>query len=87
MINNEKKQLVEMGDLLQKDITGSYRSTLRNRIIALRQETQEDIKKELNREKMLRLEAMMRALMIADRILDKVLVKEPHEMSAKSRAV
>lgn len=87
MINTEKKQLVEMGELFQKDLNGSYRTGLRNRVIALRQETQERIRKELDREKMFCLEAMMRALMIADRILDKVLVEKSHEMSESSRAI
>ncbi len=87
MINTEKKQLVEMGDRLEQDSNGIYRASLRNRVIELRQETQNKIQKESDREKMFRLEAMMRALMIADRILDKVLVAEPHEMSMNSRAV
>lgn len=76
-----------MGEFLQEDVNGSYRAALRNRIIKLRQETQSKIQKELDRENMFRLEAMMRALMIADRILDKALVEEPHQMSANSRAV
>ena len=87
MMNMEKKQLVEMGDRLKQDSNGIYRASLRNRVIELRQETQNKIQKESDREKMFRLEAMMRALMIADRILDKVLVDEPHEMSMNSRAV
>lgn len=76
-----------MGGLLQNDLNGTYRATLRNRVIELRQQTQEKIKKELDREKMSCLEAMMRALMIADRILDKVLVTEPHHFSSNSRAL
>ncbi len=84
---NEKKQLVEMGELLKKDTNGKYRASLRQRIIELRETTEVKIKKELDRENALRLEALMRALTIASRILDKVFVSEPHVMSSSSRAV
>ena len=84
-MNTEKKQLVEMGERLKNDTNGKYRTSLRDRIIGLRQQTEGKIKKELDREQLVRLEAMMRVLIIADRILDKVLVAIPHEMSASSR--
>ena len=85
MINSDKKQLVEMGTLLQQDSQGKYRTSLRNRIIELRQSTEQKIKNESDREQMKCLEAMQRALIVADRILDKVFVSEPHEMNAASR--
>lgn len=87
MINNTKKQITEMGESLQKDISGKYRTTLRNRVIDLRQETELKLKEEKDHGKIKCTEALMRALMIADRILDKLFVSEPHEMNAQSRAV
>ncbi len=76
-----------MGESLQNDLSGKYRATLYNRVLELRQETEQALKQEESLEKIKCLEAMMRALMIADRILDKLLVEEPHEMNAQSRAV
>ena len=87
MINTEKKQFVEMGRLLQQDAHGKYRTTLRNRIVELRQEMEQRLGKEVDREEKSRLEAMTRAFIIADRILDKVFVSEPHEMNSESRAI
>lgn len=76
-----------MGNLLRHDTHGKYRTTLRNRIIELRCEIEHRIQIEVDREERARLEALMRAFIIADRILDKVFVSEPHEMNAKSRAI
>lgn len=87
MINSKKKQIMEMGESLQNDLNGKYRTTLRNRVIELRQETEQQLKQEVDREKMKCLEAMMRALMITDRILDKLFVSEAHVMNSQSRAV
>ena len=66
---------------------GKYRATLRNRVIALRRETEQKIKHEEKLEAIKPLEAMMRALMITDRILDTLLVSATHEMNGQSRAV
>ncbi len=85
MINKEKKQLVEMGDLLKQDTQGKYRNTLRTRIVEIRKETEQRMKEQPDREELSRLEALLRALIVAERILDKVLVEEPHSMSAESR--
>lgn len=87
MINNKKKQIMEMGESLQNDHSGKYRLTLRDRVISLRQETEVKLKDEKDQGKVKCLEAMMRPLMIADRILDKLFVSEPHEMNAQSRPV
>jgi hypothetical protein len=87
MINNTKKQITEMGESLQKDVSGKYRSTLRDRVIYLRQETELKLQKEKDHGKIKCLEALMRALMVSDRILDKLFVSEPHEMNAQSRPV
>lgn len=87
MMNGKKKQIMEMGASLQDDHSGKYRETLRNRIIELRQKTEQQLTKETDRDQMKCLEAMMRALMIADRILDKLFVAEPHTMSSQSRVV
>ena len=87
MINTERKQLVEMGKLLKEDANGRYRTSLRNRIIELRQQAEQKIKKEEDREQVKCLEAMQRTFIIADRILDKVFVAPPHEMSSESRAL
>ncbi len=76
-----------MGVSLQNDCNGQYRQMLRNRILALRQKTEHKLTEEKDHPKMKRLEAMMRALMIADRILDKLFAAEPHEMNAQSRIV
>jgi hypothetical protein len=78
---------MEMGESLQHDRSGQYRTTLCNRFLELRQETELKLKQEKDYAKIKCLEAMMRALMIADRILDKLFVSEPHEMSSQSRAV
>lgn len=75
-MNTEKKQLTDMGKHLVNDRNGSYRTMLRNRVLELRRQTEEKIKKEVDREQLSRLEAMMRALTIAGRILDKVLVEQ-----------
>ena len=85
MINKEKKQLVEMGDLLKQDAQGKYRNTLRNRIAEIRKETEQHMKEDPSKEELSRLEALLRALVVAERILDKVLVEEPHSMSSESR--
>lgn len=69
-----------MGKHLENDRNGSYRTMLRNRVLELRLQTEEKIKKELDREKLARLEAMMRTLTIATRILEKVLVETPNDM-------
>jgi len=79
-MNAEKKQLTDMGKHLTNDRNGSYRTMLRNRVLELRRQTEEKIKKEVDRERLTRLEAMMRALTIAARILDKVLVEKSDEM-------
>lgn len=79
-MQTEKKQLTDMGKHLTNDLNGSYRTMLRNRVLELRRQTEEKMKKEVDREKLTRLEAMMRALTIAARILEKVLVEQPHEM-------
>lgn len=85
MINKEKKQLVEMGDFLKNDFNGKYRNSLRNRIAELRQQAEQTTKNGKEGE-MARLEALLRALLIAERILDKVLL-ESHSMNAESRPV
>ena len=85
MITKEKKQCVEMGKMLQQDNSGKYRKALRDRIAELRHVTEQNIKTELDREERGRLEALFRAFIIADRILDKVFVSETHEMSGESR--
>lgn len=87
MINKKKKQVTDLGESLQNDVNGKFRTTLRDRIITLRKETELTIKNENKTEIIKPLEALMRALMIADRILDKLLVSEPHEMNDQSRAV
>ena len=87
MINPKKKQITEFGELLENDVHGKYRATLRNRVIALRRETEQKIKHEEKLEAIKPLEAMMRALMITDRILDTLLVSATHEMNGQSRAV
>lgn len=79
-MNTEKKQLTEMGKHLTNDRNGSYRAMLRDRVLELRRQTEEKTKKEVDREQLTRLEAMMRALTISGRILDKVLVEQPHDM-------
>lgn len=79
-MNTEKKQLTDMGKHLTNDRNGSYRAMLRNRVLELRRQTEEKAKKEVDREQLSRLEAMMRALTIAARILDKVLVEQPDAM-------
>ena len=84
MINKEKKQLVEMGDFLKNDFNGKYRNGLRNRIAELRQQAEQATKTEKEGPEIARLEAFLRALLIADRILDKVLL-ESHAMNAESR--
>lgn len=78
-MNIEKKQLTDMGKHLTNDRNGSYRAMLRNRVLELRRQTEEKIKKEVDREQLTRLEAMMRAMTIATRILEKVLVEQPNE--------
>ncbi len=83
-MNTEKKQLTDMGKHLTNDRNGSYRTMLRNRVLELRRQTEEKIKKEVDREQLTRLEAMMRALTIASRILDKVLVEQPNSMGFES---
>lgn len=84
MINKEKRQVVEMGHLLKQDANGKYRNTLRNRVVELRQETQMRIKETSDKEEVFRLESLLRALLVADRILDKALV-ESNAMSDASR--
>ena len=79
-MNTEKKQLTDMGKHLTNDRNGSYRTMLRDRVLELRRQTEEKMKKEGDREQLTRLEAMMRALTIAARILEKVLVEQPNEM-------
>lgn len=76
-MNSEKKQLTDMGKHLTNDRNGSYRTMLRNRVLELRRQTEEKMKKEVDREQLARLEAMMRAVIIATRILDKVLIEQP----------
>ncbi|MBM3856342.1 MAG: hypothetical protein FJ390_00080 [Verrucomicrobia bacterium] len=79
-MHTEKKQLTDMGKHLTNDRNGSYRGMLRNRVLELRRQTEEKVKKEVDREQLSRLEAMMRALTIAGRILDKVLVEQDDSM-------
>jgi len=85
-MNTEKKQLTDMGKHLKNDLNGSYRAMLRNRVLELRQKTEEKIKKEADREQLTRLEAMMRSLTIAARILEKVLVEEPGDVGFSIRS-
>lgn len=85
-MNTEKKQLTDMGKHLKNDLNGSYRSMLRNRVLELRRKTEEKIKKEADREQLTRLEAMMRSLTIAARILEKVLVEEPGDVGFSVRS-
>ncbi|MFZ4115121.1 MAG: hypothetical protein ACOYK6_00180 [Chthoniobacterales bacterium] len=87
MINSKKKQIMEMGESLQNDHSGQYRTMLCNRVIELRRETELKIREEKDHAAIKCLEALMRALIITDRILDKLLVSEPHEMNSQSRAV
>ena len=87
MINPKKKQITELGEFLETDVNGKYRTTLRDRIIALRRETEQKIKHEEKLEAIKSLEAMMRALMITDRILDTLLVSATHEMNGQSRVM
>ena len=87
MINPKKKQITDLGESLETDVHGRYRTTLRDRVIALRRETEQKIKREEKLEAIKPLEAMMRALMIADRILDTLLVSVTHEMNGQSRAI
>lgn len=84
MLNKEKRQVVEMGHLLKQDMSGKYRNTLRNRVMELRQETHLQIKETTDKDEIFRLESLLRALLIADRILDKALV-ESHSMNDASR--
>ncbi|MBX9742687.1 MAG: hypothetical protein K2W99_04015 [Chthoniobacterales bacterium] len=86
MINKEKRQVVEMGHLLKQDGSGKYRQALRSRVIELRQETQLRLKETEDKDEIFRLESLLRALLVADRILDKALV-ESHDMSNASRPV
>jgi len=85
-MNTEKKQLTDMGKHLMNDRNGSYRTMLRNRVLELRRQTEERIKKAIDREQLARLEAMMRTLTIASRILDKVLVEQPDSMGFGGRS-
>lgn len=78
---------MELGELLENDVHGKYRTTLRDRIIALRREMEQKIKHEENLEAIKPLEAMTRALIIADRILDTLFVSSSHEMNGQSRAM
>lgn len=85
-MNTEKKQLTDMGKHLTNDLNGSYRAMLRDRVLELRRNTEEKIKKEVDREQLTRLEAMMRSLTIAARILEKILVEQPSEMGFSIRS-
>jgi hypothetical protein len=85
-MNGEKKQLTEMGMHLKNDRNGSYRSMLQNRVLEIRRQTEEKIKKEADREALGQLEAMMRALTIATRILEKLLVENPDELNFHSHS-
>ena len=85
-MNTEKKQLTEMGKHLTHDLNGSYRVVIRDRVLELRRQTEAKIKNEVDREQLTRLEAMMRALTIASRILEKILVEQPNPMGFSSHA-